>query len=1058
MARRLREARLAHGDLQHGNILLVPGRTANALAVKLIDYDGMWVPELARRPSGEVGHANYQHPQRLREAAYVPEVDRFPLLVVAAALRGLRVGGPGLWHRYDNGDNLLFREGDLAAPSQSPLFAELLRLDDPLARALATQLLAAAERPLDQVPLLEELLPERPAAVPPAPAVPPQESAFRFGDDEGGIVRRRRPRKAPVLPLVLGAVVLAAGLVGGGIFLATRSRPPAPPVAQLTSDAGKQGHPVTQGRQPGPDDGKKSGTGTQEGQENPPAAATPLRPAGPVGEVDRWAARTGGVWGVAVSPDGRRVLVAGDRGLALWDARTGRKVHDFEGHEGRVWCVAFSPDGRQALSGGLDRTLRLWDVESGRQLKLFQGHRDQLDAVAFDPASPRVFSASRNSTCRVWSTRTGQEVRTMGTGPLAPYALAVSPDGRRALFAAADNSVCVWDIDGGHELRRLRGHAAHVYALAFAPGGRAAASAGADRTVRLWDLERGDEVGRLDRHTGAVLALAFLRDGRLLSCGDDNSVRLWDPAGGDELCRLEGHTAAVRGVAVVGDGRYAVSGSLDETVRLWRLPPATALAGAPLPAVPRAETVAGKTPENPPEKTPGKVPEKVPEKAETRAPVPPGEALAEADREVRDVYRVEFTRRKPEEMQALAGKLLRRGQRGAETPALRFALLREARNVAAGVPDPALSLQAVNELAKVFAVDPLPLKADALVASVRAARTAAALKPVSDLAWPAAEEAVAADDYATALRLLAVAGNAAGRLDNKLFLDTVARRKAHVERLQKEFDRLGDTARALKSRPDDPAANLAVGRFRCLDKEDWKAGLPLLVKGGDATLAGLAGKDLVDPVTVDEQVELGNGWWALAEKESGPARAALVRRARHWYRQALPQLEGAGRAMAEDRLKVVSGRLQLKPGLVAELFADESLGGKVKSRIDYKVEFNWGNGPPDPAVPADRFSVRWQGYLVAPRKGLYTLVLHADDGARLWLDNKPVIDTWDKGGRQTAMVALDDKAHLLRLEHREGIGLAMMYFGWLPEGGLAEQAVPPESLFHDPAQEKLLAK
>jgi hypothetical protein len=57
------------------------------LALKLIDYDGMWVPALAGTRSGEVGHPSYQHPQRLREGPYNIDVDRFPLLLVATALR-----------------------------------------------------------------------------------------------------------------------------------------------------------------------------------------------------------------------------------------------------------------------------------------------------------------------------------------------------------------------------------------------------------------------------------------------------------------------------------------------------------------------------------------------------------------------------------------------------------------------------------------------------------------------------------------------------------------------------------------------------------------------------------------------------------------------------------------------------------------------------------------------------------------------------------------------------------------------------------------------------------
>ncbi len=86
MGKYLRDAEVGHCDLQHGNVLLVPGSTPGALALKLIDYDGMWVPALAWKKSGEVGHPSYQHPQRLREGTYSLDVDRFPLLVVAAAL------------------------------------------------------------------------------------------------------------------------------------------------------------------------------------------------------------------------------------------------------------------------------------------------------------------------------------------------------------------------------------------------------------------------------------------------------------------------------------------------------------------------------------------------------------------------------------------------------------------------------------------------------------------------------------------------------------------------------------------------------------------------------------------------------------------------------------------------------------------------------------------------------------------------------------------------------------------------------------------------------------
>jgi hypothetical protein len=157
LAQELREARLGHGDLQHGNVLLVPGTSGASLGLRLVDYDGLFVPALADRPSGEAGHPHYQHPDRLRDGYYGGEVDRFSHLVIYTALRCLVLGGRHLWDRYDNGDNLLFREDDFRAPGRAPLFRELWGQRDLAVRALVGHLILAAKGPLDEVPLLQDL-------------------------------------------------------------------------------------------------------------------------------------------------------------------------------------------------------------------------------------------------------------------------------------------------------------------------------------------------------------------------------------------------------------------------------------------------------------------------------------------------------------------------------------------------------------------------------------------------------------------------------------------------------------------------------------------------------------------------------------------------------------------------------------------------------------------------------------------------------------------------------------------------------------------------------------
>ena len=157
LAARLREAEIAHADLQHGNVLLVPAADGK-LALKLIDYDGMYVPALAETPSGEAGHPNYQHPARLGEGLYSVHVDRFSHLVIYSAVHCLAAGNRDLWQRFNNDENLLFRERDFQHPGQSELFQGLWETNDPSLRGLVGRLALACKQPLEEVLSVDQVI------------------------------------------------------------------------------------------------------------------------------------------------------------------------------------------------------------------------------------------------------------------------------------------------------------------------------------------------------------------------------------------------------------------------------------------------------------------------------------------------------------------------------------------------------------------------------------------------------------------------------------------------------------------------------------------------------------------------------------------------------------------------------------------------------------------------------------------------------------------------------------------------------------------------------------
>lgn len=131
----LRSRQIAHGDLQHGNILVTQSGE-----IKLVDYDGMYVPALSGKPPHESGHRNYRHPKRSSKD-YNEQVDDFSfdviMLSLAAAMRE-----PNLWHQFHVDDeNFLFTEADFKNPDQSNVFRSVAQINDPDVKFLLQRLI-----------------------------------------------------------------------------------------------------------------------------------------------------------------------------------------------------------------------------------------------------------------------------------------------------------------------------------------------------------------------------------------------------------------------------------------------------------------------------------------------------------------------------------------------------------------------------------------------------------------------------------------------------------------------------------------------------------------------------------------------------------------------------------------------------------------------------------------------------------------------------------------------------------------------------------------------------
>jgi beta-glucosidase len=121
-------------------------------------------------------------------------------------------------------------------------------------------------------------------------------------------------------------------------------------------------------------------------------------------------------------------------------------------------------------------------------------------------------------------------------------------------------------------------------------------------------------------------------------------------------------------------------------------------------------------------------------------------------------------------------------------------------------------------------------------------------------------------------------------------------------------------------------------------------------------------------------------------------------------------------------------------GLKAEYFNNQELRGPAATvRTDERVEFNWGRYKPTPEVNANNFSVRWSGKVTPAESGKYELGFTADDGARLYLDGRLLIDAWASNPNKTITkeVTLEaGRSYDVRLEYFQTMREAVAKFVW----------------------------
>ena len=389
------------------------------------------------------------------------------------------------------------------------------------------------------------------------------------------------------------------------------------------------------------------------------------------------------------------------------------------------------------------------------------------------------------------------------------------------------------------------------------------------------------------------------------------------------------------------------------------------------------------------------------EESAVKAPVPDEAAVKKAETEVRELFKSDYKSTDATDRRAFAKKLLDAGNKDDLDPPTRYVVLREAAELAAQAEDLGTSFAAVERLALRFEVDPFGLKADVLASARKAARRTDVLARIATTALKTAREARAADRLDAALRALKEAETSAKASKDASLTKPLTEETRLLALAKKDLAEVEEARTKLSGTPDDPKANLTVGRWLVFEKGKVKDGLPHLAKGADKRLAEAAKLDQEG----FDALRIGEAWMKLAADPKFP-RAVLLRLAGDWLRKAWE----AEDALTKDRLRARLLALQgsPKPG---KPMADSGppswtiMGGN--SKVAWDPTLSWSGERSVKLMAANRSAdaKAWTGFyqkLTVPvvigaeyRISLRALTEKSGGGNGVWLifwgaDGKPV--------------------------------------------------------------------
>ena len=297
-----------------------------------------------------------------------------------------------------------------------------------------------------------------------------------------------------------------------------------------------------------------------------------------------------------VSPDGKKLALATEKEIFLWDTETGHELSKVNpGIEQEMNETIFTNDSKKLIITSNNNTAIVWDIEKGKTTGALTGFLNMRDkgGITYDPNfiwdmqiakyvrfknqlvisndGKTLIKGKFGTKAKRWDIATGKTLMEYVGHAKAVICYDLSADGKKLVTGGGDGKIILWNVATGDSIKVIKAHREPILDIHFNNDESKVAASSWDARLITWDLATGKPITFFDFEANSAYNILWGPSDLYLFTAQGKDLKLWELDSRTSVRDFVGHQDVIGSLRVSADQQQLLTASWDGSVRLWNI-------------------------------------------------------------------------------------------------------------------------------------------------------------------------------------------------------------------------------------------------------------------------------------------------------------------------------------------------------------------------------------------------------------------------------------------------------------------------------------------------------